>query len=246
MKWTFEQAILLTVSLLLAISSCSNQENNSENKAGAALKAATAKIDLEQLFKQSPSGLLDSMDLLCAKSKSYQADAWEELNHCRWALEKKELAKIPEYAKRKDDILSLQIDDGQWMALSHERTPKEQAKYFQFRKYAPQSHSFIITQHFANACPMQWFVDGKNGQRLFFPGTIWAHPNRPVYITGTNGQLDCPSEIYLIHFDRAGKIQSKQLTFKQQLQEVKWTTAEALFQLKDEQGKTEYRKWVLP
>lgn len=243
MSRPFNIAILFTISALLAFASCNPGTQSGEAKSKQ--DPAPAKPDLAKLFADAPSGLLDSMDILCANSRLYQAKEWDQLNNCRWALEKQLLAKIPEYAKRKDDLLSLQIDNGQWLALAHEREEPESAKYFQFRKYLPQAHYFIVTQHFANDCPMQWFIDAKTGQKLFFPGTIWQHPQKSVFITGA-GDRPCKEEVHLIHFDRAGEIKFDRLDLESRLKSVKWINNEAILQLKNVTEQQEYRKWVLP
>jgi len=197
-------------------------------------------------FASGLVGQLDSLDILCAASKAYNAEEWDERNHCRWALEKKILSQYPEYAKRKDNVLSLQMDDGQWMTLEHNTGDPDNAQYFQLRKYLPGPHHFILTQLRSQECQMHWFVDAKKGDRLFFTGHIWKHPAKDVFITGPGPLANCPAENHLIHFNKSGDIKSQKIKTSGKLTDIRWSPKAAYLKLALSDGTIEYRSWVLP
>jgi len=243
MIWNHCIAILLILSVLLTGVSCNTSTDSSKkgtDKTGQADELSPSA--LEAMFKEAPSGLLDSVDILCANSKSYRADQWNELNHCRWALEKQVLEKIPEYAKRKDDLLSLQMDNGHWMALEHVYGEGANSQFYQLRKYLPQPHFFIISQHISSGCTKQWFVDAKSGQKMFFSGDIWKDPASDTYVTIPRKSKNCEADIHVIHFNKAGDIKYKIVKFPDDLKSIKWVDGATILQLEDSTGNMKYHK----
>ena len=240
MKVLITGAIGLTFSLLLF--SCQSKGPTDTNS-----ESANNNIEVAQKgYEDGSVGQLDSLDLLCAASKLYKKEEWDEENHCRWALEKRVLSQIPEYAKRSGDKLSLQVDNGQWLDFVHDSSDPAKARYFQFRKHLATPHYYILTQLQAGECHLNWFVDGKEGARNFFPGQIWKHPVFDVFITGSAALTACPKENHIISFDKSGEIKSKVVKMPGVLVDVKWSAAAAFLQLIQSDGTTEYRTWVLP
>ena len=237
---------ILVFGSFLVLLACSAEVNQADEVAKSDSSESAVSSELPSIFADAQFGHLDSMDVLCSRSKAYQQAEWKELNHCRWALEKAILAKIPEYAKRNGDRLSLQMDDGKWMALEHAYDESGEDQFFQFRSYLPNPHIFLITQHLATGCPTQWVIDAKSGQKMFFPGYIWQHPELNVFITGKGPEQACGKEAHLIHFTKAGDIKFEKLKLSGALNQVKWTDTQALFEVIGKEDKLEYRRWVLP
>lgn len=230
----------LLVSLLLISCQSNRPKDNPAETVNNAVEVA------QNGFDEGTISQLDSLDLLCAGSKLYNKEEWDEQNHCRWALEKRVLGQIPEYAKRNGNSLALQIDNGQWMNFDHDSSDPAKAIYYQFRKHLATPHYYILTQLQSGECHLNWFIDGKKGVRTFFPGHIWKHPVFDVFITGPGDLTDCPKENHLVYFDKSGAIQSKVVKMPGLLADVRWSATAAFLQLTQSDGTSEYRTWVLP
>lgn len=170
---------------------------------GAEFKTETERITLEIVslnnFQQqtinSENRLL--VEKFCTESKGYQQDIWKGMNDCSWAIEKFKLEQYPELIKRNEDLLTLQLENGETYELKHD-TKKNSLTYYQLKDYHPKAKLFTIEVNQTNQCPNYWLINAVDGKKTSLKAYPHLNPSGEslLAISGSNkNKLDCQAHI---------------------------------------------------
>jgi len=175
----------LPLSALFFLTSCGSQINDQQSQ--------TVNPNSTEMVK---GNLFTGIAEPCAKSENYQQAEWIDKNDCSWALEKQLLRDYPEYGKRENNTLKLQLDNGSWKSFSMVSPDKSESPYYhQWKAYYPKAHY----------------------------GSLWNSVDSEWMAVITNKRKKCNSSSVLLKFSKAGVLKEFPLNLGANVNEVGWS-----------------------
>jgi hypothetical protein len=108
---------------------------------------------------------------LCEQSKGYQANQWEGLNECIWAIEQEKINAFKELVSRKNNQLILKTTSGE-IQLEHNPKATSGATYYRFIDFLPISNHYLIEENISEQCIQSKLISGIDGSQFRFKGTL--------------------------------------------------------------------------
>ncbi len=109
-------------------------------------------------------------DRLCKESKGYNQNEWPGMNACEWATEKYWLKKDKDLVSRKDDLLTLNLENKKTLVLSHQVDKAGKKIYHIYNGYIKEIDSFVVLEKQNDQCLSSLLINAKDGSQQIMGG----------------------------------------------------------------------------
>ncbi len=124
-----------------------------------------------------------SIEQLCEDSKGYRRNEWQGLNECDWVIENQLLSKDMMRAKRNEDVLSLKLDNKQWIDITH----NPEGIYYRYKGYLSGISKYLVLISPADDCPAFWLINSSDGGKQKIEGLPYFSANGHQAIVTSGG-----------------------------------------------------------
>ncbi len=245
--WSFKVSNLLF--LMFFLFACSDENNDKSSDATdlskndsysliepSLLEKANLKLTLinQEDFEEIPypENSFQASKNNCEASKGYNADQWEGLNLCSWAVEKEKINFYKTFVSRIEDQLILNTENGK-IRLNHKIETNEDPTYYQFKDYISSSNYYLIEEITNQQCLHSKLISSKEGNTHRFKGTLSLSENGLFFIVYTSTiirDLKCPNKIEFYEFKDSGIEKKWHLPLKnQRIKDLKFVKNKAIY-----------------
>ncbi len=178
------------------------------------------------MYKSALDKSLESMpiDRLCKESKGYNQNEWEGKNACAWAVEKYRIEQHKDLVKRREGMLSLQLNNGA-MELQHPTDQEGVSRlYYQFNGYIKSANAFCLLAQTAGMCPQYWIIDRKDGSKTILNGLPVFNPQQDAFVLSTASEKanSCGNEVEYWELKEGKFVKNKSMKPNQAIHDIVW------------------------
>ncbi|MFT5165910.1 MAG: hypothetical protein ACI8P3_001141 [Saprospiraceae bacterium] len=134
---------------------------------------------------------------LCEQSKGYNANQWEGLNECSWAIEQEKINAHQEVVSRKDKELILKTTTGE-ISIKHNTKASTGATYYRFKDFIPTSNYYLVEEIISGQCLNSSLISGIDGSPFNFKGLLTPSPDGRHFIVHSlnpTGTTNCSNKL---------------------------------------------------